>query len=509
MNVHLLYPDHPFDFQASAPWQTENLAADLCLSPLFDAMAGGDEFLREIAEKVIVRSNEGDEQVIGYRQGILRDCVRHPELVRGLHSIACEAVDAARRQYRGLLPHSPGWVLRSAEDHLRDLLPILRRLNAFAARHAGKFSSAGWTALFLCLTDELDREYLEEVEGHLDRLRFRDGMLLSAAPGPGNKGTDYLLHLSPAPRLSWLQRLFRRLRALFATAPPPNSFSVDPRDESGARALDELRSRGVAPTARVLGQSRDHVHNFFSTLRAETGFYVGCLNLRDRLLAKGEPVAFPATAPVERRVLSFRGLYDAGLSLKMGGRRMVGNDVSADGSVLLLVTGANQGGKSTFLRSLGAAQLLMQAGMFVPAQSFSASVCRGIFSHYKREEDAALESGKLDEELGRMSAMVDRMTSGALFLSNESFSVTTEREASEIARQIMTALADRAVRVVCVTHLYAFAASLHDAGRRDFHFLRAERSGDGVRTFRLVPGAPQRTSYGKDLFQAIFAGEEP
>ena len=68
-----------------------------------------------------------------------------------------------------------------------------------------------------------------------------------------------------------------------------------------------------------------------------------------------------------------------------------------------MITGANQGGKSTFLRSVGVAQLMMQTGMFVAAQAFSADVRDHVFTHFKREEDAAMESGKLDEELARMS----------------------------------------------------------------------------------------------------------
>ena len=59
----------------------------------------------------------------------------------------------------------------------------------------------------------------------------------------------------------------------------------------------------------------------------------------------------------------------------------------ADDKGLFMITGANTGGKSTFLRSVGLAHLMMQAGMFVPAESFSSEVCDGVFTHYKREED--------------------------------------------------------------------------------------------------------------------------
>ncbi len=135
-------------------------------------------------------------------------------------------------------------------------------------------------------------------------------------------------------------------------------------------------------------------------LRSELAFYVGCLNVHGLLAGKSEPTCFPVPLAGGEPALTARGLYDACLTLHVSAR-VVGNDVNADGKSLVMITGANQGGKSTFLRSVGLAQLMMQCGMFVPAQSFQADVCNGIFTHYKREEDASMESGKLDEELSR------------------------------------------------------------------------------------------------------------
>ena len=100
------------------------------------------------------------------------------------------------------------------------------------------------------------------------------------------------------------------------------------------------------------------------------------------------------------------------LTLRLG-KPAVGNDINADGKGLIVVTGANQGGKSTFLRSFGAAQLMMQAGMFVGAEAFTADVRDRVFTHYKREEDESMESGKFDEELTRMSAIAQQITPAA------------------------------------------------------------------------------------------------
>jgi DNA mismatch repair ATPase MutS len=155
-------------------------------------------------------------------------------------------------------------------------------------------------------------------------------------------------------------------------------------------------------------------------------------------------------------------------------------------------------------------QLMMQAGMFVPAASFSAGLRRSVFTHFRREEDAAMNSGKFDEELRRMSDIVDRLGSDSLLLFNESFAATNEREGSEIAGQIVRALLAGGVQIFFVTHLYEFVRSLYDEGNPAFRFLIAERRMDGERTYRMVEGVPAGTSFGRDLYERVFGpGDAP
>jgi DNA mismatch repair ATPase MutS len=212
--------------------------------------------------------------------------------------------------------------------------------------------------------------------------------------------------------------------------------------------------------------------------------------------------------PHGERKLSFSELYDCCLALSMK-RKVVGNDLNADGKDLVVITGANTGGKSTFMRSLGLGQLMMQAGMFVAAETFSAEVRDGLFTHYRREEDSTMESGKLDEELRRMSEIVDKLSPRSMILFNESFAATNEREGSEIAAQITKALLGCGVKVLSVTHLHEFARGLYDDKMPNAAFLRAERLPDATRTFRMVEGEPLQTSYGNDLYDAVFGAEHP
>ncbi len=267
--------------------------------------------------------------------------------------------------------------------------------------------------------------------------------------------------------------------------------------------LSKRRDRATNLVANALAQSAEHVLSFFILLRAELAFYVGCLNLYEQLDGKGEPVAFPAPSDFHDRRHSFQGLYDVSLAL-IAEERVTGNSLNLDGRDLIIVTGANQGGKSTFLRSAGQAQLMMQCGMFVAAEAFSANLCDGVFTHYKKEEDADMKSGKLDEELARMSDIVDCLRPDSLVLFNESFAATNEREGAEIGRQIVRALLAGKIKVFFVSHLYDFSHSFYEQKTENTAFLRAERQADGGRTFRITEGEPLKTSYGEDIYLKIF-----
>jgi DNA mismatch repair ATPase MutS len=379
---------------------------------------------------------------------------------------------------------------------LQMFVGLLKKLRAIADEHADQFESEGFRSFFAMLKKELSDEYFAIVEGHLRELRFRDGLLISAELGKGNKGTNYVLRKWQDKKVGWIKRIFTKKRPVFI-------FHIAERDESGARALSELRDRGINLVANALAQSTDHILSFFNMLRTELAFYIGCLNLHGQLAQIGEPVSFPHLVGPDERRHAFKELYDVCLALTMK-QKIVGNDVDADDKDLVIITGANQGGKSTFLRSIGLSQLMMQCGMFVPAESFCANICDGLFTHYKREEDATMKSGKLDEELGRMNDIVDNITPNSLLLFNESFAATNEREGSEIARQIVSALFEKRIKVFFVTHLYEFAHGFADEKTEKAVFLRAEREADGRRTFKLVEGEPLQTSYGEDLYNMIF-----
>lgn len=545
MRVHLLFPDRDASRDGELPPGSDDLIADLDLAPVLAAMVPGRQ-LDQLCPAVLLHPLTAVED-IRWRQRILTDVLAEPSGMQRLFELAGRALESQRGSWLWSGRTADSALSRSVHG-LTALLPFLGELAVLAARQLPTVRSPGLRQLYRRLMDDLDSDYLQQVRTLLGQLSFPAGVTARTGIGADGMLGSFEV-LAPGGRRPWWEVLGFR---------PPGRlhFTLAERDEAGARALGDLRNDVLHEIAVVAAQANEHVVGFFRQLRWETGFYVGCRQLHDRLREAGvgvcwpdpfPPAPLPAPSPAAPSPLAPsppapsppapspppppspppQGVADGptsdhtpqlGVTVGAGaeldaiglvplnlvvrsGRAPVGNDLA--GPVpLAVITGANQGGKTTFLRSAGIAQLLLQAGMFVPASSFRASLAGAVHTHFRRSENDDLRSGKLDEELTRMSEIVDRVRPGDLVLMNESFAATDEVEGSWIAADIIDALLAHGVRVLLVTHFHALAQ--HYRQRPGTVFLRAERLPDGRRSHRLVPGAPDPTSHGMDLFAHLF-----
>jgi MutS domain V len=493
MKTFLMYPEGDFDATPPSKKEPIQFTQDLELDVLLSAAAAGDRYIYDVMAAALAGAWENDMVTIRYRQDILKDCLAHPAIVRQFYAIAIEPFGRGRSWDFSLYGRDASSMVGSGVRTLQSSLGVLLRLRNACSANASSFTSQGFRQFFNTVERDLDDAYLEAAGADLTNLTFRKGVLLSAQVSNGGQGVGTMLR-KPQPRdLSWVQ-------AVLAPRAQSYTLQLHPRDDAGAQAFGELQNRGLGLICDAVYQSAEHVLRFLRALRAELAFYLGCLNLREQLARIGESIAFPEVSDLPRG-FRCRNLRDICLALTMG-RSVVGNDVEANGKPLVIITGANCGGKSTFLRSVGLAELMLQSGLFVTADAFASSLYTGLFTHYKREEDRTMRSGKFDEELVRMSGIADHIRRNSLVLFNESFAATHEREGSEIARQIVSALLGNDVTVFFVSHMYEFARPFLDDERA--LFLRAERSEDGARSFRLREAKPLPKSFGVDLYQRIF-----
>lgn len=497
MNVFLLYRNRDFKLPSKLPVQSESLTQDLELPIIFEAMACDDPFILETVRSVIL-SGLSDVTDIQYRQLILKDCLAYPNEVKALYNLSCEAVLNEKNKHMGIFRDAPRYVLEGSVKALELFVPMLASLAQMAQAPAPVWHSEGFTRFFQMIREELSESYLTDMEQYLKRLKFPGGILVSTGLGKRLRSEHYTLHDLPDKKRSLKELLFGKREETYG-------FTIADRDESGYRILSELNDESVKDIANTVSQSCDHVRSFFMALKRELSFYIGCINLQEQLSDIGASFSFPEAYPKGTEVFSCRNLYNISLALQLK-KNIEGNTISGDGRQLIIVTGANQGGKTTFLRSMGQSYLMLQSGMFVPGDFFGASIGT-VYTHFKREEDETMKSGKLDEELERMSRIVDYIAPGSLLLMNESFAATNEQEGSEIALQVVSALTDRGIRVIFVSHFYKFSSTVFGQHSPKHLFLRAERQEDGSRSYRLSVGEPLTTGFGEDIYYKVFGKE--
>ncbi len=485
-------PEADFVAGPGLPTGAQDQEDDLGLSSVVAVMGDGDQ-VRARAARAALSNPVADHATLLWRQQALADLTANAGLATELYQAATYALREHDRLTIWGMGRSPESMRYTSVQVLETFVPELVKLRRLLAGYGDRLASPALRGLHDRVQAELDDRYLDEVRSHLARMQLAGGTSFSASLGDANHGTAYMMHEPPSQGMRW--RLARR-------GPQSRTFSVAEGDEEGMRALARLQGRGIAVAATALAAAAAHVRGFFEVLQAETAFYLGAMHLSAVIGSRGYPTCTPLFSQGTDRALEATALCDAGLCLRSPSA-VVANDLSTQGRRLVVVTGANRGGKSTFLRSVGVAQLMAQCGLPVVARAYRAPVFDRVLTHFKRDEDAGANAGRLESELERLSGTLHQLSTSSLLLCNEPFASTNEEEGSQIGLQVLVPLSALGTQVFVVTHLFELA----DGARRDHGattlFLRARREGQQA-PFRLVEAPPEPTAYGEDLYRRVF-----
>lgn len=470
--------------------QPQALREDLKLEPVLMAMAGDDRHLYRVCEWVLTRPLT---QIcrIQRRSALLRRFKHCSEWVEEVYAIAREAVEEgerlraiARPRYGRNLPNSKRVI--SETELAQHYLGQLKRLrSAFSEGPGGLGEELEALRGAVC---HATPEELERLCGQLDGLRGQKvaaGVCLSAHLGRALKPAGVVLNA-----LDTHERRRRFWEKPAGELLPLNGLVL-------VQNAEEMAEAALGGVCRELEAFTQTLGALFQALYDQLPFYLGSL----RLLSALEDQGVALCAPEWGERYAFAGLVDASLALKQ--RAMpVENEADLTGVRHLILTGRNQGGKTTFLRSVGVGQLMAQCGLPVAARGYCCPCFSGIFTHFPNGEDGQLNSGLLEVELKKLSDVVDALRPGGLLLLNESFQTTAELDATELALEILPALEEAGVTVLFVTHLYAYAARRWSVREAHTKFL----SPTGPEGFRLAETRPQPSAQGVRLFEQMLAG---
>lgn len=499
MDSFLLYQDSSTEGKKSYAFPRD-IIKDLNLDILFKSMARQDILMAEKIRRVMMIPLTTPEEVL-YRQEVIRDFYRQSGVLEELYACA-ERQHKALRLYKEEMKSNRAKsvkvtsTLLDSLNYLKQGQEELLHIRKLLAERQEGWQSQGIKGLL----KRLEEQQLQKIQ---EKLWEAEALITGCEAGytfqfgGGLKLENAVLnYLRPAGDIKT-----GSLESLYLKFVKKNAVLIG-TDIMLKEDLNHLREATLKQLINMFQPYLQKLMQFFGEFTEEIAFYMGVVQFMKRMDSLNVTLTMPEPKSCGTTDTEFENLYELSMAV-YAQKKPVGNSISLKNNRMTLITGANQGGKSTFLRSYGIAQVLMQCGMPVPAGRFSAPVYRQLFTHFTRSEDEQLSNGRLSEELQRMSSMVDQAVPDSLFLLNESFASTTEKEGSKIAEGILRAFYEKNMTTMMVTHLYQLAKKLYEEQPEGSHFLVAERTENGTRTFKMLRGEPAYTSFGTDLFKVL------
>ncbi len=429
--------------------------ADLHLSDIIASVtAGRDEY--DLAP--LFAAPLRDPTAIAYRHEVFRD-LENQRAIAVVRQFA-DRMQGVRRQLAGAANvhyqhERERWFLDAADTYaeavgelassLADVDLHSRGLTRFRDHLAGYVASPAFAALIA------DTERVKtELAGVRYRLRVEAGKVTVTRYEPEpDYGAEVLAH-------------FEKFRQGAGKTYPFDVDRSSAMNHVEAAILDGVARQQPDVFASLDGfcaSHRDFLDPTIARFDREIQLYVAYLEHVARIRQAGLSFCYPDVG--RTRTLECRGLFDLALarSLIGDGGRVVPNDLELhDPERVVVVSGPNQGGKTTFARAIGQLHHLARIGVPVPGTEARLPLVDHIYTHFAREEHVEDLSSKLEDDLRRIHAILDQATSESLLIMNESFSSTTVDDQLFIGRRVMRQVLDRGPVCVVVTFLDELAS---------------------------------------------------
>jgi DNA mismatch repair protein MutS len=247
----------------------------------------------------------------------------------------------------------------------------------------------------------------------------------------------------------------------------------------------KLHPEAFAGLVRFCARHERYLDETVGRFDREIQFYLAYLDYIEPLRKEGLSFSLPRVSARSKEVGATE-TFDLALAAKLtsDGRSVVCNDFRLSGGErILVVSGPNNGGKTTFARTFGQLHYLASLGLPVPGADLRLFLPDRIFTHFEREEEIETLRGKFEDELLRVHEILEHATSASVLIMNESFGSTTLRDAVLVGSQVVRQIIDLDALCVFVT----FVDELSTLGPSTISVMSTVVPEDpAVRTYKIV-----------------------
>lgn len=489
--------DRPEDSTSATEGAAPEFFVDLNLDQVVGTITSGFE---EYAIRPFFHVPLQRVEAIEYRHEVFRD-LQDPALLDVVRCFAKRMRDT--RLHKALSAklydrfHKEMWYLHAIEIYCNAVDRLTTDLTRFQTKSRGLLSIRDYLTGYVANDDFVTlRDEARSISVQLSQVRY--SILIREA-------SFTVKNLQDEPDYSAeVEKTFAKFKHGAATD-YRSKFSDAPEDMNHieARVLQLVARLNPEPFARLLAFCARHVEfldKVITTLDREIQFYLAYLTQTARLERMGPQFCLPEVSDKSKTIHCSEG-FDLALALKHVGeqKQVVCNDFDLTGrEKLIVVSGPNQGGKTTFARMFGQLHYLASLGCPVPARQAKLYLADQIFTHFEREEKVENLRGKLEDDLVRILSILKRATRRSIVILNEIFTSTTIRDETFLSQKIMAKLADTDVLGVWVT----FVDELSKSGPQTVSMVSmVVPDQPAVRTFKIERRTPDGLAYAMAIAQ--------
>lgn len=471
-----------------------------------------------------------DTETLNYRLDILEDFLNVPSLEAVLYENVHKLYINEHVNVQKLGLADSFYALNQRFESLKTYIECITKCHEFCDKNKDKFRSTALKELSEYFSSVYNSEYFEEVKHETDEclkilakgvksvtvgINFDDMMrpveaMLMSVSTEKIKGKG---------RFDWL---FGRLgdggRAISKTHSLYNeNGGTNDLEAPLFRELKEVNSEYISHLDTAIRAYFKKSTEDILTFESQMSIYIGAKKLVEAARARGLSMCRPTYLPMEERRMNAKGVFDLSFYIQMVSsdpmgslkNKIITNDCRFDDDGRFFVlTGANNGGKTTYTRAIGIIQVFAQAGLYVPCESCEISPVDYIYTHFPKEEEVGLNTSRFTQECKQFKETIDTATRYSMLLLNESIQSTTPTECVYIATELTKIFRCVGVRGVYATHLLELARSLDKLNKEvegDTKLVSivttVDTSDDNRRLYRIERAEPQEFGYARTIYE--------